>query len=127
MLTAEEKPPISVVGEVKGQISIIIDDTIDEEPVASLVTAAEELEEKGSEKIFVLTTHGLSSSDALDFSRDSFIDELVVTNAVPREIQRIVRHKMKTIDIFTSLDDAFRRIHYNKSISHLFRNFGRED
>lgn len=125
VLTAKEKPPISVVGEVKGKIAIIIDDMIDD--VASFVAAAETLKEQGSEKIYVLATHGLLSNDAPKLIQDSPIDEVVVTNTVPHEIQKMVCHKIKTIDVSTLLAEAIRRIHNNESMSHLFRNVGLED
>lgn len=125
VLTAKEKPPISVVGEVTGKIAIIIDDMVDD--VASFVAAAETLKEHGSDKIYVLATHGLLSKDAPKLIEDSPIDEVVVTNTVPHEIQKMVCHKIKTIDVSTLLAEAIRRIHNNESMSHLFRNVGLED
>lgn len=124
-LTAKEKPPMSVVGEVKDRIAIIIDDMIDD--VASFVAAAETLKERGSKKIYVLATHGLLSKDAPKLIENSPIDEVVVTNTVPHEIQKMVCHKIKTIDVSILLAEAIRRMHNNESMSYLFRNVGLED
>jgi len=125
VLTAKEKPPISVVGEVKDRTAIIIDDMIDD--VASFVAAAETLKERGAKKIYVLATHGLLSKDAPKLIESSPIDEVVVTNTVPHEIQKMVCHKIKTIDVSILLAEAIRRMHNNESMSYLFRNVGLED
>ena len=62
LLIPKEKPPITVVGDVGGRITIIVDDIIGN--VDSFLAAAETLKERGAYKIFVMETHGLLSSDA---------------------------------------------------------------
>jgi len=125
VLTAKEKPPINVVGDVGGRIAIMVDDMIDD--VASFVAAAEVLRDRGAYKIYVLATHGLLSSDAPRLIEDSPIDEVVVTNTVPHEVQKMQCHKIKTIDISILLAEAIRRIHNTESMSYLFRNVTLED
>lgn len=151
---AKEKPPINVVGDVGGRIAIMVvsislfcranillpshlilgfpsivsviqDDMIDD--VASFVAAAEVLKERGAYKIYVLATHGLLSSDAPRLIEDSPIDEVVVTNTVPHEIQKMQCHKIKTVDISVLLAEAIRRIHNKESMSYLFKNVTLED
>lgn len=122
---AKEKPPINVVGDVGGRIAIMVDDMIDD--VASFVAAAEVLKERGAYKIYVLATHGLLSSDAPRLIEDSPIDEVVVTNTVPHEIQKMQCHKIKTVDISVLISEAIRRIHNKESMSYLFRNVTLED
>lgn len=124
-LAAKEKPPISLVGDVRDKIAIMVDDMVDD--VASFVAAANTLKEHGAQKIYLLATHGLLSKDAPRLIEDSPIDEVVVTNTVPHEIQKMVCHKIKTIDISILLAESIRRIHNNESMSYLFRNVGLED
>lgn len=119
------KPPINVVGDVSGRIAIMVDDLIDD--VQSFVAAAEVLKENGACKIYVLATHGLLSSDAPRLIEESFIDEVVVTNTIPHEIQKLQCHKIKTIDISILIAEAIRRIHNKESMSYLFRNVTLED
>jgi len=119
------KPPINVVGEVNGKIAIMVDDLIDD--VQSFVAAAEVLKENGACKIYVLATHGLLSSDAPRLIEESPIDEVVVTNTIPHEIQKLQCHKIKTIDISILVAEAIRRIHNKESMSYLFRNVTLED
>lgn len=101
------------------------DDMIDD--VASFVAAAEVLKERGAYKIYVLATHGLLSSDAPRLIEESPIDEVVVTNTVPHEIQKMQCHKIKTVDISVLLAEAIRRIHNKESMSYLFKNVTLED
>ncbi|XP_055381165.1 phosphoribosyl pyrophosphate synthase-associated protein 2 isoform X2 [Condylostylus longicornis] len=122
---AKEKPPINVVGDVGGRIAIMVDDLIDD--VASFVAAAEVLKERGAYKIYVLATHGLLSSDAPRLIEDSPIDEVVVTNTIPHELQKMQCHKIKTVDISVLIAEAIRRIHNKESMSYLFRNVTLED
>lgn len=104
---------------------LLQDDLIDD--VQSFVAAAEVLKERGAYKIYVLATHGLLSSDAPRLIEDSAIDEVVVTNTVPHELQKMQCHKIKTVDISILLSEAIRRIHNKESMSYLFKNVTLED
>ncbi|KAJ4923037.1 hypothetical protein JOQ06_015387 [Pogonophryne albipinna] len=116
LLIPKEKPPITVVGD---------DDIIDD--VDSFVAAAETLKERGAYKIFVMATHGILSSDAPRLIEESAIDEVVVTNTIPHEPQKLQCSKIKTVDISMILSEAIRRIHNGESMSYLFRNIGVDD
>ncbi|XP_077354900.1 phosphoribosyl pyrophosphate synthase-associated protein 2 isoform X2 [Festucalex cinctus] len=125
VLIPKEKPPITVVGDVGGRIAIIVDDIIDD--VDSFVAAAETLKERGAYKIFIMATHGILSCDAPRFIEESAIDEVVVTNTIPHELQKLQCPKIKTVDISMILSEAIRRIHNGESMSYLFRNIGVDD
>ncbi|XP_078274268.1 phosphoribosyl pyrophosphate synthase-associated protein 2 isoform X5 [Rhinoraja longicauda] len=125
MAIPKEKPPITVVGEVGGRIAIIVDDIIDD--VDSFLAAADTLKERGAYKIYVMATHGLLSSDAPRLIEESSIDEVVVTNTIPHELQKLQCHKIKTVDISMILSEAIRRIHNGESMSYLFQNIGMDD
>ncbi|XP_050962390.1 phosphoribosyl pyrophosphate synthase-associated protein 2 isoform X3 [Labeo rohita] len=125
VLIPKEKPPITVVGDVGGRIAIIVDDIIDD--VDSFLAAADTLKERGAYKIFVMATHGILSSDAPRLIEESAIDEVVVTNTIPHEIQKLQCPKIKTVDISMILSEAIRRIHNGESMSYLFRNIGMDD
>lgn len=118
----KEKPPLNVVGDVGGRIAIIVDDMIDD--VLSFVKIAEVLKERGAYKIYVMATHGLLSSDAPRLIEESCIDEVIVTNTVPHDIQKMRCNKIKTVDISGLLVEAIRRIHNHESMSYLFRHIG---
>lgn len=61
------------------------------------------------------------------YSRMLFLVQVVVTNTVPHEVQKMQCHKIKTVDISSLLAEAIRRIHYGESMSYLFRNIGMDD
>eukprot|EP00058_Branchiostoma_floridae_P010271 XP_002595759.1 hypothetical protein BRAFLDRAFT_200547 [Branchiostoma floridae] len=125
LLTAKEKPPINVVGDVGGRIAIIVDDIIDD--VETFVACASMLKDRGAYKIYAMATHGLLSSDAPRLLEESTIDEIVVTNSVSHEVQKLQCHKIKTVDISVLISEAIRRIHNQESMSYLFRNITMED
>ncbi|XP_029357930.1 phosphoribosyl pyrophosphate synthase-associated protein 1-like isoform X1 [Echeneis naucrates] len=125
IMMAKEKPPITVVGDVGGRIAIIIDDIIDD--VEDFVAAAEILKERGAYKIYIMATHGLLSADAPRLIEESAIDEVVVTNTVPHEVQKLQCPKIKTVDVSMILAEAIRRIHNGESMAYLFRNIAVDD
>ena len=53
--------------------------------------------------------------------------QVVVTNTVPHDLQKLQCHKIKTVDISILLAEAIRRIHNKESMSHLFRHVTLED
>ncbi|KAF3700387.1 Phosphoribosyl pyrophosphate synthase-associated protein 1 [Channa argus] len=125
LMMAKEKPPITVVGDVGGRIAIIVDDIIDD--VGDFVAAAEILKERGAYKIYIMATHGLLSADAPRLIDESAIDEVVVTNTVPHEVQKLQCPKIKTVDVSMILAEAIRRIHNGESMAYLFRNITVDD
>ncbi|XP_008276716.1 phosphoribosyl pyrophosphate synthase-associated protein 1-like isoform X1 [Stegastes partitus] len=125
MMMAKEKPPITVVGDVGGRIAIIVDDIIDD--VEDYVAAAEILKERGAYKIYIMATHGLLSAEAPRLIEESAIDEVVVTNTVPHEVQKLQCPKIKTVDVSMILAEAIRRIHNGESMAYLFRNIAVDD
>ncbi|CAH1794333.1 unnamed protein product [Owenia fusiformis] len=125
VLQAKEKPPMNVVGDVGGKIAIMVDDMIDD--VHSFVRAAEILKERGAYKIYAMATHGILSSDAPTMIEESPIDEVVVTNTVPHDVQKMQCHKIKTVDVSILLSEAIRRINNQESMSTLFENISTED
>ncbi|KAM9819560.1 phosphoribosyl pyrophosphate synthase-associated protein 1-like [Syngnathus typhle] len=125
LMMAKEKPPITVVGDVGGRIAIIVDDIIDD--AEEFVAAAEILKERGAYKIFIMATHGLLSAEAPRLIEESAIDEVVVTNTVPHEVQKLQCPKIKTVDVSMILAEAIRRIHNGESMAYLFRNIALDD
>lgn len=53
--------------------------------------------------------------------------QVVVTNTIPHELQKLQCPKIKTVDISMILSEAIRRIHNGESMSYLFRNIGMDD
>ncbi|VDM40806.1 unnamed protein product [Toxocara canis] len=115
----KEKCELTVVGDVGGRIAIIVDDIIDE--AFSFIAAAEVLKARGAYKVFVVATHGLLSADAPALLEGSPIDQVVVTNSVPHEMQKLRCHKIHTVDVSLVISEAIRRIYHGESMGQLFR------
>ncbi|KAK2501913.1 hypothetical protein MC885_016262 [Smutsia gigantea] len=107
------------------ELPYLHDDIIDD--VESFVAAAEILKERGAYKIYVMATHGILSAEAPRLIEESSIDEVVVTNTVPHEVQKLQCPKIKTVDISLILSEAIRRIHNGESMAYLFRNITVDD
>uniref|UniRef100_A0AC35U9W1 Pribosyltran_N domain-containing protein n=1 Tax=Rhabditophanes sp. KR3021 TaxID=114890 RepID=A0AC35U9W1_9BILA len=122
---AKEKPPLTIVGDVGGRIAIIVDDIIDE--AHSFVSAAEVLKKRGAYKVYVVAVHGILSGDAPRLLEDSCIDQVVVTNTVPCEIQQMRCYKIKVVDVSIILSEAIRRIYHKESLGILFRDVTLDD
>lgn len=87
---------MTLMGEVKDKIAIIIDDIID--TAGTACKAAETLKEHGCNKVFMLASHGILSDPAIERIQDSDFDEVIVTNTVPiPEYKKI--DKLKVIDV----------------------------
>ncbi|GMT07365.1 hypothetical protein PENTCL1PPCAC_29539, partial [Pristionchus entomophagus] len=112
-------PPLSLVGDVSGKIAIVVDNIIDE--AHSFVEAAELLKSRGAYKVYVVGTHGLLSGDAPSIIEESAITQVIVTNTVPHDLQKMRSHKIRTVDISSLLCEAIRRIYHNESMGILFK------
>lgn len=66
---------------------------------------------------------GHISNSVFPFCRD----QVVVTNTVPHEVQKLQCPKIKTVDISLILSEAIRRIHNGESMAYLFRNITVDD
>eukprot|EP00081_Caenorhabditis_elegans_P007521 NP_001257130.1 Uncharacterized protein CELE_W04G3.5 [Caenorhabditis elegans] len=122
---SKQKPPLTVVGDVGGRIAIMVDDIIDD--AQSFVAAAEVLKARGAYKIYVIATHGVLSSDAPALLEASPITEVIVTNTVPHDLQKMRCHKIKTVDVSLMICEAIRRIFHNESMGQLFRDVTLDD
>lgn len=70
---------------------------------------------------------GASSLTASPLPHRISLAQVVVTNTIPHELQKLQCPKIKTVDISMILSEAIRRIHNGESMSYLFRNIGVDD
>ena len=61
-LKANEVESVIVIGDVKGKTCILVDDMVD--TAGTLCMAAEELKQKGANKVYAFITHGIFSNPA---------------------------------------------------------------
>ena len=77
--------PISVtgkvVGDVRGQTCVVIDDMID--TAGTITKAVDALYEEGATNVIIAATHAVFSGPAIERLKNSKVSEVVVTNTLP--------------------------------------------
>jgi ribose-phosphate pyrophosphokinase len=115
---ANEVAEMRVVGDVEGQLAIIVDDIVD--TAGTLATAAKALREAGATKVVACCTHAVLSGPAIQRIRDSELGALVVTDTIPLRPEGRECEKIKVLSVAHLLAEAIRRTHLEESISSLF-------
>jgi hypothetical protein len=100
---------MTLVGDVKGKIAILVDDMAD--TCGTLAKAAETVLANGATEVYAIVTHAILSGDAIDVINSSKLSRLIVTNTVPHEHKKVCCSKIETIDIGPTLAEAIRRTH----------------
>ena len=114
---------MKVLGEVKNNICVIVDDIIDTGGTACY--AAKVLKEAGASKIFMLACHGLFSNGGIKRIKESCFDRVIVTNTLSSAAHhdKIVStgcDKIEYIDVSWLCAEAIRRSHYGESLTELY-------
>jgi len=109
---------MNIIGEVKGQTAILLDDMVD--TAGTLTMAAEALKREGAKRIFGCCTHAVLSGPAIRKIDESPMEELIVTNSIPLQPTAAKCKKIKMLSVAHLIGEAIRRTHSEKSISSLF-------
>jgi ribose-phosphate pyrophosphokinase len=107
-----------LIGDVRGQTTLIIDDIID--TAGTLVKTAEALLKEGATEVFAACTHPVLSGPAVARIRESPITEVLVTDSVPLCDAAKKVSKIKVLSVADLLARGIRSIHEETSISELF-------
>jgi ribose-phosphate pyrophosphokinase len=110
-----------IIGEVKGRNVLMCDDII--ATAGTVCGAAKLVKSRGAEKVYVGATHGVFAGEALKLLRKAPIDEVVVTDTIPLNKEAKKLRNIKVLSVSAMLGEAIKRIHKNKSVSHLFEEF----
>jgi len=109
-----------VVGNVSGQICILVDDLAD--TCGTLAMAAETLNASGAAEVHAYVVHGVFSGNAWKtLTNCKHLLSIVTTNTLPQgRTKSQLQSKIEVIDISPLLASAIQLIHTNKSLtSHL--------
>ncbi len=115
---------ITLVGDVKNKIVIVMDDMIDS-PGSWIAAAEIIIKHGGAKKVYCIATHGLFGEDSLEkMEVCECIDYIVVTNSYPIAPERVkASKKLVVLDLSNLLSEAIRRNHYGESISQLYQHY----
>lgn len=106
-----------VVGDVKGQTCVVIDDMID--TAGTITKAVDALIDEGADEVIIAATHAVFSGPAADRLRNSKVSEVVVTNTLPvAEANKF--DKLTTLSIAPLLARAIREVFEDGSVTSLF-------
>lgn len=108
---------LSVVGDVKNKVCIMVDDMVD--TAGTLVKGAELLKREGAQSIYACATHAVLSGPANQRIDESPIEKLVVTNSIPHD-PKLISKKIVQLSVAKLLGEAIARIHDDTSVSELF-------
>jgi ribose-phosphate pyrophosphokinase len=109
---------MNIIGEVKGQTAILLDDMVD--TAGTLTMAADALKREGAKRILGCCTHAVLSGPAIQKINESALEELIATNSVPLGAQAASCNKIKVLSVAHLIGEAIRRTHEERSISSLF-------
>ncbi|MDD2511019.1 MAG: ribose-phosphate pyrophosphokinase [Syntrophomonas sp.] len=108
---------MNVIGEVRGQSVIIVDDIID--TAGTVCTAAEVMLEKGAQDVYACCTHAVFSGPAMDRLSRAPLKEIVITNTISIDESKKLPN-MTTLSIAPLVGEAVLRIHEDLEVSKLF-------
>jgi ribose-phosphate pyrophosphokinase len=109
---------MNVIGDVRGQRCIIVDDIVDSG--GTLRNAADALLANGASSVLAYITHGVLSGTAAERIDASRLEQLVVTDSIqPTPAVREAR-KVRVLPIEDLLGEAISRISSESSVSSLF-------
>lgn len=109
---------MNIIGEVKGQVAVLLDDIVD--TAGTLTRAAEALQREGAKKIIGCCTHPVLSGPAIREIEKSPLEQLVVTNSIPLRPEAQKCKKITVLSVAHLIGEAIRRTHEEQSISSLF-------
>ena len=110
---------MNVIGDVKDQTCIIVDDIIDSG--GTIVNAAKALKERGAKEVYVYITHGVLSGDAVKKIKNSVIKNLVITDTIDNGEKTKNVKNIEVLPISGLMGEAIKRISNSTSVSDLFK------
>ena len=109
---------MNVIGDVRGQTCLVVDDIID--TAGTLVKAAEALLKDGATKVYACCTHPVLSGPAVERIENSDLMDVVVTNTIPMNSNARKCKKISVLSVGKLLAQAVQSIHEETSVSALF-------
>ena len=109
---------LHVIGDVKNQNCILIDDMAD--TAGTLVRSAEALVKEGAKRVLACCTHPVLSGEAVDKVSASPLEQLIVSNTIPLTERSRSCPKIVVLSVAELFGEAIRRINEGLSVSSLF-------
>lgn len=105
-----------LVGDVKAQVALLVDDMAD--TCGTICHSADKLLPWSC--VYAVLTHGIFSGPAISHINNARFEAVEVTNTIPLEDKMKHCVKIQVIPVSMILAEAIRRIHSGESVSYLF-------
>eukprot|EP00755_Sulcionema_specki_P007139 Sspe_Gene.37401::Locus_18053_Transcript_1_2_Confidence_0.667_Length_1646::g.37401::m.37401/K00948/PRPS, prsA; ribose-phosphate pyrophosphokinase len=116
---ATESDKYDLVGDVEGQVCVIIDDIID--TGRTLLTAVDLVVECKAKAVYACITHGVLTSPACEnITKCEGLKELIITDSIPNKKKKAMCPKLKVLPLAPMLAEAIERTHTEYSLSAIF-------
>jgi ribose-phosphate pyrophosphokinase len=110
---------MNIIGKIQGKTAIMIDDMID--TAGTITLGAKALIERGAREVYACCSHAVLSGPAIQRLEDSVIKEVVVTNSIKLDEEKLAdSSKISILSIAPLIGDAIIRVHEEESVSTLF-------
>lgn len=112
---------MSLMGNVKGKICVIVDDIID--TAGTCTKSSQLLTSNGAKEIYMFACHGVFSGDALKNIKESAFTKVIVTNTIDhtrhkKKIKELdLEDKIEILDVSWMCAEAIRSAHYGESLN----------
>tara|TARA_X000000368_G_scaffold417868_1_gene415538 strand:- start:9 stop:941 length:933 start_codon:yes stop_codon:yes gene_type:complete len=112
---ANEVGKMMLIGDVTGKDIVIVDDMVD--TAGTLTKAAELMKNLGANSVRAICTHGVFSGPAYQRIDDSILEEIVVTDTIPKDHKS---NKVNVLSIANLFANSIAALLKNESISKNF-------
>ncbi|MBB5514101.1 ribose-phosphate pyrophosphokinase [Rubricella aquisinus] len=109
---------MTVIGEVKDRVCIIVDDICD--TAGTLCKAAALLKEQGAKEVHAYISHGVLSGPAVERITTSVLKSLVVTDSIEQPAPVVKAKNIRIVPVAPMLAQAILNISNGTSVSSLF-------
>lgn len=109
---------MSVIGDVREKIAIIIDDMVD--TAGTLTEASTAIIKSGAKEIHACCSHPVLSGSAISRISDSPLKSLVVTDTIPLKKEASSCNRIEVLSIYKLVGEAIIRSYNGDSVTSLF-------
>ena len=109
---------LTVIGEVEGRHTILIDDIID--TAGTISGAAHVLKDRGALSVSVAVTHGIFSPSSINRLEEAPINEIVVTDTLELNENAKNINNIKVVSVSSIIGKALSSIFSDDSVSEIF-------
>ena len=113
-----EAEVMSIIGDVKDKITLMIDDIVD--TAGSLCEGAKALKRLGAKSVLAACTHAVLSKNAVEKINAADIEKLIITDTIPLPPEKH-SEKIIVLTMADAIADVILSIQSHKSVSQLFK------